>query len=1067
MCRIHPLIRLTGLAFAVLVLLAACGGGDSDPVAGDGIGEQTASEASGVEDGADAAATPEQREQAVEVEAPEQREQAVEVEALASRRNVSLGVTAPTAEGVAQPLTSIVEGDALDVERIARSVVRVEPAVFEDGDFSIVAFGTGSIVDRRGLILTNFHVIDPAIGHEVILIAVTGALDQSPREKFIAEVQVADPLLDLAVLRIVSDLSGEPVKASTLNLTEIPQGDSSKVEVLDQVLAFGYPDIGDETLTVTAGAISGFLSQAGVSDRRSWFKTDTTISFGNSGGAAVNAEGMLIGIPTQGNFDEGGSIAHLRPLALAQPLIEAAQRGELIEGSGTRIATPTPISNLSFAPDLTLDGEMLGLSSEFATGTDLIFYSYDFQGLTPDSSVSDIWLLDGDVVESLILQRAAWTGGSAGTFVDGIQARGTFPAGIYTLEIWVNDVLSASRSLSLGEADFSEAELTNLVVAEGVDPLGIPWGAATDFSPGVSTLFAFFDYTNGGGIPFVDDVWYLEGEVIPIARPRPGPWNSGDSGQSFVAFTDARGFAPGSYTVEIYFGEDLAGAVDFTVGAGLSLSTDGDDLALGEVATGTLLIGDVALFRLTGFDAPPGSGQGLLVQLNGDGDADLYVKRGTPPEANELNQGWDDANFQAPFIVGSEETVFLPGATPGEWWIAVVGYDSENSFSLRASISAGTAAGQQELPLGESVSDILPLEGDFDEYIVNVPAGTEALTVSILGDGDADLYVQFGAPVTADVLDQEWNGPDIYAPYVMGSEEFVSVAGPAAGPWFIRVEAFVGQSTYTLSAHVGAGVALGEFGSDPFLDDLYLDCEAGDFQACDDLYFQAPIGSAYEEFGDTCGNRQAIGTGIVCTEAFGDGSIDGLGDPSLDSLQLQCATGDFAACDDLYFQAPIGSAYEEFGDTCGGLQPVGTNTLCTDAFGDGNSGGLAFTFGDDPTLDALWLDCDGGSFIACDDLFDQSPLDSDYQFFGDTCGGRQEWDTGLWCTDVFGDATTPSPGGFGTDDFLDSLYVACDAGDLAACDDLYFESPPNSAYKTFGDTCGGLQAVGTSRLCTD
>ena len=149
------------------------------------------------------------------------------------------------------------------------------------------------------------------------------------------------------------------------------------------------------------------------------------------------------------------------------------------------------------------------------------------------------------------------------------------------------------------------------------------------------------------------------------------------------------------------------------------------------------------------------------------------------------------------------------------------------------------------------------------------------------------------------------------------------------------------------------------------------------------------------------------------------------------------------------------------------MQPVGTNTLCTDAFGDGNSGGLAFTFGDDPTLDALWLDCDGGSFIACDDLFDQSPLDSDYQFFGDTCGGRQEWDTGLWCTDVFGDATTPSPGGFGTDDFLDSLYVACDAGDLAACDDLYFESPPNSAYKTFGDTCGGLQAVGTSRLCTD
>ena len=44
----------------------------------------------------------------------------------------------------------------LDVERVARAVVRVEPAIVEGDDFSIVAFGSGSIVDRRGLILTNF-----------------------------------------------------------------------------------------------------------------------------------------------------------------------------------------------------------------------------------------------------------------------------------------------------------------------------------------------------------------------------------------------------------------------------------------------------------------------------------------------------------------------------------------------------------------------------------------------------------------------------------------------------------------------------------------------------------------------------------------------------------------------------------------------------------------------------------------------------------------------------------------------------------------------------------------------
>lgn len=1066
MRRIHPLVRLTALTFAVIFLFGACGGDDPSPSATEDGGEQAVGERPGAVEDDDVAGTV----------TPEQREQAApEVQAQTSRRNVDLGVTAPTVEGEAQPLASIVEGGVLDVERIARSVVRVEPAIVEDGDFSIVAFGTGSIIDRRGLILTNFHVIDPAIGHDVILIAVTGALDQSPREKFIAEVQVADPILDLAVLRIVSDLSGEPVKPSALNLTEIPQGDSSQVQVLDQVLAFGYPDIGDETLTVTAGTISGFLSQAGVSDRRSWFKTDTTISFGNSGGAAVNAEGFLIGIPTQGNFDEGGSIAHLRPLALAQPLIEAAQRGEVFEGAGARIAAPTPISDISFAPDLTRDGEMLRQSAEFEADVDLIFYSYNFQGLSPVTAVNDIWLLDGAVVESLVLLRDEWTRGSAGTFVDGIQAADAFPSGIYTLEIWVDDLLSASRSLSIGDVDFSDAALTSLVVANGVDPLGAPTGTASDFAPGVSTLFAFFEYENGGGIPFVDDVWYREGELIPIARPGPGPWNGGDSGQSFVAFTDTRGFAPGTYTVEIYFGTDLAGTADFTVGAGLSLSSDGDDLALGELATGTLLAGDVALFRLTGFATPPGPGEGLFVKLDGEGDADLYVKRGAPPEADELNQSWDEPSFQAPFVVGSDETVFLPGASPGEWWIAVVGYDSLNTFTLRASISAGTAAGQQALALGETVSDVLPLEGDFDEYLVNVPAGTEALTVSIVGEGDADLYVQSGSPVTQDVLDQVWNGPETYAPYVIGSEEFVSITSPAAGSWFIRVQAFVGQSSYTLSVDVGTAVAVGEFGSDPFLDGLYSECEAGSFQACDDLYFDAPVESSYEVFGDTCGNRQTIGTGILCTETFGDGpdiGIDGgLGtDPALDALQLQCGNGDFAACDELYFQSPIGSAYEEFGDTCGGRQALGTGTLCTDAFGDGDGGGTlagAFTFGDDPALDALWNLCSGGDFAACDDLFAQSPLNSDYEFFGDTCGGRQASESGFFCTDVFGEGEVPVAGAFGSDDFLDSLYIACDAGDLATCADLYFESPPDSEYETFGDTCGGLQALGTGQFCTD
>ncbi|MBY5161989.1 hypothetical protein [Salsipaludibacter albus] len=49
------------------------------------------------------------------------------------------------------------------------------------------------------------------------------------------------------------------------------------------------------------------------------------------------------------------------------------------------------------------------------------------------------------------------------------------------------------------------------------------------------------------------------------------------------------------------------------------------------------------------------------------------------------------------------------------------------------------------------------------------------------------------------------------------------------------------------------------YGDDPVLDGLWDDCEGGDMGACDDLYFQAPFGSEYEEFGDTCGGRREPG----------------------------------------------------------------------------------------------------------------------------------------------------------------------------------------------------------------
>jgi hypothetical protein len=134
------------------------------------------------------------------------------------------------------------------------------------------------------------------------------------------------------------------------------------------------------------------------------------------------------------------------------------------------------------------------------------------------------------------------------------------------------------------------------------------------------------------------------------------------------------------------------------------------------------------------------------------------------------------------------------------------------------------------------------------------------------------------------------------------------------------------------------------YGDDPALDALYDECEAGDFQACDDLYMDSPFGSEYEDFGDTCGERNEPQG--YCVDLYSDGggddgstdSIDGSGAMSygdnaqLDALYDQCEAGDFQACDTLYMESDFGSEYEDFGDTCGDRnEPQG---YCVDVYAD-------------------------------------------------------------------------------------------------------------------------------------
>lgn len=121
------------------------------------------------------------------------------------------------------------------------------------------------------------------------------------------------------------------------------------------------------------------------------------------------------------------------------------------------------------------------------------------------------------------------------------------------------------------------------------------------------------------------------------------------------------------------------------------------------------------------------------------------------------------------------------------------------------------------------------------------------------------------------------------------------------------------------------------FGDDPFLDELYESCRDGDLVDCDELYFASGIGSEYEAFGSTCGETSEATRGACADGTLAEGIPDTYGDdPELDGLWEDCDDGDATACDNLYSFSPIGSAYEEFGSTCGGrYEPF--EVACTDA----------------------------------------------------------------------------------------------------------------------------------------
>lgn len=363
--------------------------------------------------------------------------------------------------------------------------------LFDDNGEMVPGYvGSGTILSPSGLILTNAHVASPASQGEpgsepdALGIALIVSEDKPAVPSYIAKVLAVDGFLDLAVIQITANINGSPVDPASLNLPYVQIGNSDTVHVGDTINIFGFPAIGGNTITFTKGIVSGFSSEDQLGDR-AWIKTDATISGGNSGGLAADANGHIIGVPTiaaasrdtetsdcrqvqdtngDGTVDQndscvpiGGFLNGIRPVNLAQPLIDAALSGRQYTspytqsgvvsnpGSGSESASSFVWLDTSSSNDDGCDWSDQTVNSYDDTAR-CIAAGFEYAGMIDGELVVEHWFLNNEKVGEY---SYAWEWGESGLFGTFLPNEGNpMPAGTYRLEMYAGDAMTAMGTSS-------------------------------------------------------------------------------------------------------------------------------------------------------------------------------------------------------------------------------------------------------------------------------------------------------------------------------------------------------------------------------------------------------------------------------------------------------------------------------------------------------------------------------------------------------------------------------------------------------------------------------------------
>jgi len=183
---------------------------------------------------------------------------------------------------------------------------------------------SGTLLTPTGLVLTNYHVVAEVADNppenpeqDPVIIAVTVDPALPPKELFRSRVVRFDKERDLALVQITCGLYHQPLPKG-YRFPPLRLGDPAQMQIGDEVRIVGFPSVGGSggrvSVTLTRGILSGWeKSPIGV-----LMKTDALIAPGSSGGAALDSQGRLIGVPTSENVlpEVVGRMSYIHPLSL-------------------------------------------------------------------------------------------------------------------------------------------------------------------------------------------------------------------------------------------------------------------------------------------------------------------------------------------------------------------------------------------------------------------------------------------------------------------------------------------------------------------------------------------------------------------------------------------------------------------------------------------------------------------------------------------------------------------------------------------------------------------------------